>query len=392
MKHTKDNVKNTLQIHSQAKVEFYKTYLERYLRILCLSEYINHINIYDVFCGMGIYEDGGKGSPIVAFDSIRNYYFECKNLGRNINTSISLKVNDIEKDKIDKVKSYIDEKNHNYCKVSYFNQDVNEMYKIVLNEIKTTPSNTRNLIFIDPYGYKNIDKQLLFTLMGNGKTEIILFLPISHMYRFTSIAINDENLKSQYEPLRNFVNSFFSDVNHPIRTNKINNVIDYIKYITTALRNNNKYFSTSYYIERDKTNHFALFFISSHILGYEKILDVKWELDEETGRGFKMPNPQGNLFADIDAEEIQNQNFKRLEEAITKKLQLNPMTNKELYEFVLLQEYKCKHANEVLSKMQNEDKIVVTDIKTGEKARKNSFYIKYKYYRADSPRIKISLK
>ena len=96
----KNNVKNTLQIHSHAKVEFYQTYLERYLRILCLSPHINNINIYDVFCGMGIYEDGGKGSPIVAFDSIKNYYFECKNSGKLINTKISLKIKTLQSNKM----------------------------------------------------------------------------------------------------------------------------------------------------------------------------------------------------------------------------------------------------------------------------------------------------
>lgn len=49
MKNSNHNVKNTLQIHSQAKVDFYKTYLERYLAILCKSPYIKNINIYDVF-------------------------------------------------------------------------------------------------------------------------------------------------------------------------------------------------------------------------------------------------------------------------------------------------------------------------------------------------------
>jgi three-Cys-motif partner protein len=71
----KKNVKNTLQIHSQAKIEFYEKYLNRYLRILCLSKFIKRINIYDVFCGMGIYEDGGKGSPIVAFEARKKSFY-----------------------------------------------------------------------------------------------------------------------------------------------------------------------------------------------------------------------------------------------------------------------------------------------------------------------------
>jgi three-Cys-motif partner protein len=64
------NVKTTLQEHSKAKVEFYTSYLKRYLRIINRVPLISHINIYDVFCGMGIYEDGGKGSPIAAFEVI----------------------------------------------------------------------------------------------------------------------------------------------------------------------------------------------------------------------------------------------------------------------------------------------------------------------------------
>ena len=40
----KADVKNTMQIHSRAKVDFYKTYLERYVSILCQSQYIKHID------------------------------------------------------------------------------------------------------------------------------------------------------------------------------------------------------------------------------------------------------------------------------------------------------------------------------------------------------------
>lgn len=80
-----------MQIHSKAKVDFYKTYLERYVSILCQSKYIHHIRIYDVFCGMGIYEDGGKGSPVVAYETIKSIYETHKITN---NTEITLVVND----------------------------------------------------------------------------------------------------------------------------------------------------------------------------------------------------------------------------------------------------------------------------------------------------------
>jgi three-Cys-motif partner protein len=100
----KKNVKDTLQAHSQAKVEFYSTYLNYYLRILCLSQYIKQINIYDIFCGVGIYKDGGKGSPIAAFDTIKNLFADEK-INKN-NTQITLIFNDKNRQKIDAVKNY----------------------------------------------------------------------------------------------------------------------------------------------------------------------------------------------------------------------------------------------------------------------------------------------
>jgi three-Cys-motif partner protein len=364
-----NNVKNTLQIHSQAKVKFYATYLNRYLRILYLAKPIERINIYDVFCGMGIYEDGGKGSPVVAFDTIKNLFTDGK-ISKN-NTQINLVVNDKEQQRIDKVKSYIDSENQNYCTIDYCNYDIEQMFDIVQQEVVQTASTTRNLIFIDPYGYKNIKKDILYKLMENGKTEIILFLPISHMHRFTQKAIQDEET-SQYEPLRQFVSSFFSE-NHKMIKQQLP-VMEYIQCIVEALRYN-KFFTTSYYIERDASNYFALFFMSSHIFGFEKILEVKWQLDEEAGRGFKIPELQKGLFDDSFAEESKNKNAEKLESILLHVL-TESKTNKQIYKITLENEFLPKHATEIFEKWQsNNPNFKVLDIKTKQEARKKSFYI-----------------
>jgi len=164
-----------MQIHSKAKVDFYKTYLERYVSILCQSKYIHHIRIYDVFCGMGIYEDGGKGSPVVAYDTIKNIYETHKVTN---NTEITLVVNDKSEARIARVQEYIESNKHSYCKVRPYNLEIGQLLGIIIPEINITPNDTRNLVFIDPYGYKDIKKELLLDLMENGRTEVILFLPI----------------------------------------------------------------------------------------------------------------------------------------------------------------------------------------------------------------------
>jgi three-Cys-motif partner protein len=371
----KINVKNTLQQHSQAKLGFYATYLARYLRILYLSSKVKQINIYDVFCGMGIYDDGGKGSPIIAFDTIKELLADEKY--KKTDTQISLAVNDIEQQKIEKVKNYIDSHKQHCCDVKYYNCDIEKMFNVVWQEVSKSSADTRNLIFIDPYGYKNIKREVLAQLMENGRTEIILFLPISPMHRFTQKAVQDEET-AQYEPLRRFINSFFPRDHKMI--NEQLDVMEYIQFITEALTYN-KYYTTSYFIERDAANRFALFFMSSHILGFEKILEVKWELDEEHGRGFKIQSSQVGLFDEVIANEIKMKNAEKLE-SILLKLLIEPKTNRQIYEETLKHEFLPKHAVEIFRKWQeNNPKFKVYDIKAENEARKGAFYISWEYYK-----------
>lgn len=375
---TKVDVKNTMQIHSKAKVDFYKTYLERYVAILCQSQYIRRIRIYDVFCGMGIYDDGGKGSPVVAYDTIRGIY-EAHNITNK--TEIELVVNDKSKARVEKVKKYVNLNKHSYCNVRPYNLEINQLLGVIVPEINNTPTDTRNLVFIDPYGYKDIKKELLLELMKNGYTEVILFLPISHMQRFTNAAIQDEDAIIQYEPLREFVYSFFPNTDHPIRQNTVK-AIEYINYVANALKFDNKFFATSYFIERDKANYFALFFMSSNIFGFEKILETKWKLDEEHGGGFRLPEKEQtiDMFADEFALETKNENARRLKKILEEALK-SPKTNNDIYELVVRNEFLPKHANEVLKDLQNTNpKFSVIDILTGKKARKSAFYLTYKNY------------
>lgn len=372
MKKVKDDVKRTLQVHSQAKVEFYGAYLKRYLRILNLSPYIKKINIYDVFCGMGIYDDGKKGSPVVAFDAIKELHESA-----NVTTEIAMIVNDLDIKRVWRVKNYIDSNNKNYCKFHLYNQDVEQMFTQVIKEVNNSSTDCRNLVFIDPYGYKNIKKDVLYQLMANRKTEIILFLPISHMQRFTQKAMMDSET-AQYKPLRDFVFSYF-DENHEIRSEKVC-ISAYIDYIKEALRYNETFYATSYSIQRDQKNHFALFFMSSHLYGFQKILEVKWELDNEAGRGFKLESLEPSLFQDFFVQESQNSTANKLKEILLLTLD-KPKTNREIYKFALENEFLPQHVNAVLNDWQkNNPSFKVIDLNTGLAARKGAFYISWDNY------------
>lgn len=375
--------KKTMLIHSEAKVEFFKTYLERYLRVLYLAPTINEINVFDVFCGTGIYDNGKKGSPIVAFDAIKELRDEY-----GFDKRINLIVNDSKELKVSTVRDYIDNNNKNYCGVGYYNQPAELMFEEVIKEINKQSRNSRNLIFIDPYGYKEIKKTTLQRLLENERTEIILFLPISQMQRFTATALESE--EESYKPLKNFVDSFFEE-NHPIRKNRVS-AIEYIDYLKDKLKFG-KYFSTSYYIERDESSFFGLFFISPHIFGFQKILEVKWALDEEGGRGFRQPEAQSSLFAEQSKQLAHNDNYERLEKILKDSLR-TPKNNWELYEIILENGFLSKHVNEILKNWQETLKnFKVIEISTGKPARKNSFYVNWENYKNNvgSPKVTFTL-
>jgi three-Cys-motif partner protein len=299
---------------------------------------------------------------------------------------ISLIVNDGKSTKVDSVKGYIDRQNRNDCTVEYNNLSADEMFTKVIGTINRQNNRTRNLVFIDPYGYKEINKSVIQNLLQNDRTEIILFLPISQMQRFTSKAMESD--LEPFQPLRNFVYSFFIG-DHPIKESTVS-PLAYIDFVKDALRFDS-YYSTSYFLERDSVNYHALFFISSHIFGFNKILEVKWSLDEDAGRGFKQPEIQKSLFADEEKQLSRIDNFNKLETLLKKSLE-TPKTNIEIYEIILHYEFLPLHANEVFKNWQNHlPTFKVVENSTGNPARKSSFYINWENYRENLPKVTFSI-
>lgn len=383
----KKNSQNTMLAHSRAKVEFYEKYLERYLPILSLSKYISTINIYDVFCGRGVYENGGEGSPVRALKAI----VEAKKKYPS-NTRIALRLNDYDKNNIDSVKQYIAQEvpgYEQYCDVKFASVDAESLLDNMASWLACTRNDERNLLFIDPYGYKTIHKDTLDRLMKNGKTEIILFLPVSFMHRFKDYALEADS--ETIAPLRRFTEDFFPD-GHPIRdVDQEMNVHEYIDCLKEAFSYGGNYYSASYKIEREIGKFFALFFMTSNLLGFEKILEVKWDLDEEDGNGFVLSkeSPESTLFDDFYANQKRLEHSDNLREYLVDFLK-EPRDNSELYRFVMKKGYLCKHATGILKQLQDDGRLDVIEISTGNAARKGSFYLNYK--ETVMPKVRFFLK
>lgn len=371
----KKSAKDVMLPHSQAKVAFYREYLTRFLSIMSVSTYCQTVNIFDVFCGRGIYSDGGHGSPIQAMEAVQQVRTDHPS-----NTNFRLYFNDLVKKNVAGVKEYIDQNfTDGLCAVTYLNAPAAKLFESLCPYLNSTPRNSQNLLFIDPYGYKDIHKSTLHNLLRNGRTEILLFLPISFMHRFTHYAFDGDANKGAL-PLKEFISEFFPE-DHPVRSDRPMEVKQYIRELAKAFSFNGAYLTTSYFIKRDSKNYFAVFFITTNWLGLERAIDSIWTLDEAQGQGFRLEKHNENEPRLFDEQFFIEDQRRMVHEKIKVKLlgmlTKRAYTNPELYQRVLLDGYAIPRVTPVLKELQDNGIIEVEQYGQNKPARKHSFYLNY---------------
>src|SRR5216110_1143618 len=90
--------------HSKAKVLLLRKYLEKYLNIIANDGYTQKINVFDLFCGEGVYDNEGEGSPIAILRTLKDLHFINKAKNKDV-IKVDLYFNDKDEFKIEKLKS-----------------------------------------------------------------------------------------------------------------------------------------------------------------------------------------------------------------------------------------------------------------------------------------------
>lgn len=370
-------IKSQIQLldHSEAKVKLYGDYIQKYLNIICNDGYTKKIHLFDLFCGPGVYQNKGEGSPVIALRKIKNTYFQFIDKRPDKLPKINCYYNDIDEKVIQNLKEYIINKklHHNsYGKLSITTSDYISAVKKLSSKLKTLKQE-KAFIFIDPYGYKEVKAEHILNLLDCGnKSEVLLWLPIQFMYRFSEAGTP--------EVLKNF-NSQIGIANEG---DKFKNVWEYIFALKEGLRSfmGEKYYVDHFSLKKDENTVFCLFFFSSHIRGYEKMLETKWDIDKEQGRGWEYTGNMPDLFS--------SQKTNKLEELLKLFLRERDRTNSEIFEFTLRKGYLSKHSNQVLKQLLKNNSIEV--VKNDPKSRNGAFYIDYKNYKKYPNKISIKLK
>lgn len=273
----KNNAKVNMLEHSKAKVELYSTYLATYLTILSLANF-KKIFLYDLMCGEGVYEDGGKGSPILTLETIKNHYFSNKKECPDI----EILFNDRDKSEIEKDKYKVERVKElsskiflpSNVKVQYSKEDYSEIFPKLVKKLQVIKNNSRMLIFLDPYGYKEIKPEHIKEILENKKTELLLFLPISYMHRFAEKSLSKEDFPGGI-PLEKFLLPLIEFNNNLSIVRSVHDFIFQLKESFKGYLSDHNIFVDTFTIERDKQNVYSLFFFTHHIRGFEKMLETK---------------------------------------------------------------------------------------------------------------------
>jgi three-Cys-motif partner protein len=373
---TKKDVKTNLLNHSEAKVRLLGEYLKRYLNIICNDGYTKRIKIYDLFCGEGLYENGGEGSPLVTMRQIKDIHFVNVAKASTI-PKIDCHFNDIEESKVKKVEQSLKDKSLYYREfgdLQFSTEDYQVQYENLLTQLpKLKELNQKAFIFIDPYEYKHIKASQIKNLMLKGSSEVLLWLPTQFMYRFAS--------NGTPEALKDFITEIIPNFNEW----RPGNVWKFISELKQGFQDflGNNFFVDTFTIQKDTNTVFCLFFFTSHIKGFEKMLEAKWEIDTEYGKGWDYAGNTPSLFHEHKTNPLET----KLKEYLKAKKRYNG----EVYEFTLRQGFLPKHTNEIFYNWQNNGDLEVLTAR-GEKARKKSFYIAYNYYKKDNKKVTFNLK
>ncbi|MFC0875306.1 three-Cys-motif partner protein TcmP [Saccharicrinis sp. FJH2] len=371
------DVKKNLLSHSEAKVNLLSEYLNRYLNIICNDKYTSQINIYDLFCGEGIYENGGEGSPIVIMKAVKNVFY--KNVARiDIKTKINCNFNDLNAAKVAKTEKSIYQRKLYYPEfgtIKFTSEDYKEYLIELTKKLNSlnAKSQEKYFVFIDPYEYKHIKISHIVELISNQKTEVLLWLPTQFMYRFEKNG-TPTALKDFIEELRPF--------EHWNTSKNVWNFINELKDSFQKIIGDN-FFVDNFTIQKDNNTVFCLFFFTSHIKGFEKMLESKWKIDSEQGKGWHYTINEPSLFED--------EKTNPLAEKLELYLKQKERTNGDIYVFTVRNGFLPKHTTEVLTYLQKYDKIAVF-LQDGKIARMRSFYISYRNYKNEYSKVTIKPK
>jgi three-Cys-motif partner protein len=358
---------------TKLKLDILSKYLVEWFPVMVNTDFFRTIYLYDFFAGSGTDSTGYHGSPIIMLTHLIE---NCSKLKEKYKTA-ELLLNDNAKEKIEKLKVNCGKlfenckKNkscphflNNSCSVISVRFE-NKDFKILFSEEHKKLQAKKNhycFMFIDQYGIKEVDASTFNILSSLRHTDILFFTATAHAKRFSKT-------EGFQRPL-GLDDDFEWNENHHR---------DLCQHYASLIPENSGFHVAPFSIKKEDTGMICgLIFGSNHLYGIEKFLIVAWKKDALTGEAnydiedddIRPDAP--NLFEEFDKPKKLDRFEKNLREYLRVK-----RTNKEIYEFTLLEGFLPAHTNQILGEMEKNNHLKICTI-SGE-TRKKGYYINHNY-------------
>jgi len=250
------------------------------------------IGYLDFFCGPGKYEDGNESTPLL----ILKKAVEVPKIGKSLVTIFQ----DSNVDYIDRLRKCVAEidgiktlKYAPYIEAQTMDEEVVKQLK----KIELIPS----LIFIDPFGYKGLSKDLLGTAIKDWGCDCIFFFNYNRINAaITNPAFTDNVNLIFGEDIANELRAKVESLNPELRQKL---VLEKLALALSKVKGKFKIEFKFYKEDSEKTSHF-LILITKHARGYEVMKEVMAKLcDTDEGiptyeyRPLKERKATGDMFA-----------------------------------------------------------------------------------------------
>lgn len=276
-----DNVLLDMTPHTKAKHKVLDKYLKGWFPIL--SRITGKIIYLDGFAGPGLYKDGSIGSPIMALEIAKNHLLK-------LPSEIIFIFIEKEPERIDYLKQLLDRKYsfisdgkyrhlpENFTVYTDLGEFNSVMNKILIDFEKSGGNLAPTFAFIDPFGYSDINLNILGRILKFPKCELLITYMVGFLDRFAF----DENHRKSIKTLFNLRDDDITRINSI--SNRESREKEWLRLLTdnlTKFTDEERYHLDFRVMNRSNQTMYYLVYFTKSIDGIRVMKEAMWQVGRE---------------------------------------------------------------------------------------------------------------
>lgn len=341
---------------SLIKTEILRKYFDVWSNIMVTRNKVAKLNYVDLFSGPGTYEDGSPSTPMHIVDHCIK--------SPKLHDKIVFLFNDKNKRAIDQLEVNISSmENFDILKHEpiFLQSEVDDNFTQLFNGKNLSPT----FSFVDPFGYKGVTKQLIFSLIKDFGSDCIMFFNFNRVRMGITNPLVDQHMKAIFgDEIHEYMKKVMPTMDKELKEPFI------IEMLSQSLSNSGtnlvlpfKFVSEA----KNQTSHYIIL-ISKSTLGYQIMKDIMAKestLQEEGIAGFSyipvkhLTNRKSIQLSILDG--FEESEMDKLKERILKNFKGNTLKMIELFELDNIgTSYTKKNYKEALRQLENSGLIITS--------------------------------